>query len=206
MKHELPPLPYKKKALEPFLSTETLEFHYEKHHRGYVEKLNELIVGTPYEEMALADLIRQAEGKIFNNAAQVWNHTFYWNCMSPDSTQLRSHDFQEIVRHNFGSREELLQEFTEAGKDYFGSGYVWLTLDSNGSLRIETMTNAENPLTQDRIPLLTADLWEHAYYIDYRNERARYLNQFVKKINWEFVERNFQELGSAGVSFRQTKA
>lgn len=191
MKHELPPLPYPRDALEPHISAETLDFHHGKHHRTYVEKLNELIQNTEYADMSLEEIIRAAdEGPIFNNAAQVWNHTFYWQCMSPDGGGAPSGALAGAIANSFGSLEDFKSQFDDAVKTLFGSGWVWLVKAPDGSIGIEKKENAHNPLGSDRQALLTCDTWEHAFYIDYRNDKAGYLNGFWNVVNWDFASKN----------------
>jgi len=189
MKHELPKLPFAKSALEPLMSHETLEFHYGKHHKGYVDKLNTLIVGTPFENTTLEATIKYASGAIFNNAAQAWNHTFFWNSLTPEKRKPRGELLAEIESH-FHSVDGLLSEFRKKALAAFGSGWVWL-IEDRGHLRIETTHDGDNFVRGGERPLITCDLWEHAYYIDCRNERAKYIEGFVKMINWEFAQNNF---------------
>ncbi len=192
MKHVLPDLPYPIHALEPILSAEALEFHHGKHHKGYVDKLNQLIQGTEFQEMSLEEIIANSSGPIFNNAAQAWNHTFLWHSMIPQP-QVPQGQFLQAIERDFGSLDQFADKFQKAAIDRFGSGWAWLVRnDSSDKLTIETTSNAENPLVAGKKPLLTCDVWEHAYYIDYRNERARYLQSFMKILNWEFAQRNFE--------------
>jgi len=193
MAHELPELPYPKDALEPTISAETLEYHHGKHHQTYVNNLNNLIPGTEYEEMSLEDIIMKAPaGGIFNNAAQVWNHTFYWHCMSPSGGGEPSGELAEAIQSTFGSFDELKQKFEAAGAGNFGSGWTWLVKNDDGSIEIFNTKNAGNPMTDGKKPLFTVDVWEHAYYIDYRNARPKYLQNFWNIANWDFVARNFK--------------
>ncbi|HVS10951.1 MAG TPA: Fe-Mn family superoxide dismutase [Planctomycetota bacterium] len=196
MPHELPPLPYREDALAPHLSKETLEFHYGKHHKAYVEKLNKLIGGTPFEGMRLEETIRKSSGDVFNNAAQVWNHTFYWNSLSPDGGGDPEGAVAEAIDGSFESFDKFREQFGEAAGGLFGSGWVWLVRNKDGSLAIEPMENAKNPLKTGQTAILTCDVWEHAYYIDYRNERERYVEAFWKLVNWEFAERNLSAVAS----------
>lgn len=189
MSFTLPALPYPKTALAPHISTETIDYHYGKHHQTYVNNLNNLIPNTPFAQKTLEEIIKTATGGIFNNAAQIWNHTFYWNCLSPDNKKPSS-KLVEILTKNFGSLEKFQEEFTKAALGLFGSGWVWLVKNPDGKLAITALSNAGNPLTSEQIPLLTCDVWEHAYYIDYRNARAKYLEAFWKIINWEFIAKN----------------
>lgn len=193
MKHELPKLPFKKHDLEPFLSAETLEYHHGKHHRGYVEKLNELVEGTEFSHYTLEELIRKAPtGDLFNQAAQVWNHNFYWNSLAPGGSR-PSPELRDALRRDFGSIESFLSKFRSEAMGVFGSGWIWLVRRSDdGKLAIETTPNAQNPLVSGNVPLLVCDLWEHAYYVDFRNQRAQYLDGFQGVANWEFASRNLE--------------
>ena len=191
MEHRLPELPYAKSALVPHISTETLDYHYGKHHKTYVDNLNRLIPGTEFEGSSSEDIVRQASGGIFNNAAQVWNHTFYWSCLSPKGGGEPSGAIASGITKNFGSFAEFKDKFSNAAVTLFGSGWAWLARNSDGSLAIEATSNAGNPLKDGRKPLLTCDVWEHAYYIDYRNVRAKYVEAFWKLVNWDFVNQNF---------------
>jgi len=190
MAFELPKLPYQKNALEPHISQETLEYHYGKHHQAYVDKLNSLIPGTAFAKASLEEIILNAEGAIFNNAAQVWNHTFYWHSMSPQGGGLPTGKLSSQIEKDFGSFEAFKTQFTEAGLTQFGSGWAWLAKDHSGHLIIEKTPNAANPMQEGLTPILTCDVWEHAYYIDTRNDRAQYLNHFWQVVNWEFAESN----------------
>ncbi|MDD3468085.1 MAG: superoxide dismutase [Campylobacterales bacterium] len=189
MTHHLPELPYSKKALWPIISEETIDFHYGKHHQGYVNNLNNLIVGTPYEDMTLENIIKNSSGAVFNNAAQIYNHTFYWNCLSPSETLL-SEELAKKIDATFGSFEDFKSDFIKSAVSNFGSGWTWLVCDNKGTLSILNTQNAGTPLTMGLKPLLTVDVWEHAYYIDYRNARQNYLDEIFKVINWEFVSSN----------------
>jgi len=190
MEHKLPELPYTKEALAPNISAETLEYHYGKHHKTYVDNLNKLIPGTEFEKMPLEEIIKKASGGIFNNTAQVWNHTFYWNCLSPKGGGEPSSVVATALTKNFGSFAQFKEKFTNAAVTLFGSGWTWLVQNPDGSLVIEVTSNAGNPLKDGKKPLLTCDVWEHAYYIDYRNARAKYVEAFWKLVNWDFVEMN----------------
>jgi len=190
MAHELPALPYAKDALEPVISAETLEYHYGKHHQTYVNNLNNMIPGTEYESASLEDIIRKAEGGLFNNAAQVWNHTFYWNCLSPNGGGEPKGALADAIDKAFGSFDDFKAEFQKAGAGNFGSGWTWLVKDGDGVAIVNT-DDAENPLRDGKTPLLTVDVWEHAYYIDYRNARPKYLEEIWKIINWDFVGGNY---------------
>jgi len=192
MKHELPELPFAKNALEPIMSAETLEYHHDKHHKAYVDKLNTLIRGTEYENMTLEEIISNAPpGQIFNNAGQTWNHTFLWQSLTPQKNEPKGNILSAIQR-DFGSLNDFTAKFQKTGLEVFGSGWVWLVRnDPDGTLSIEGTVNAENPLIAGKRPLLTCDVWEHAYYIDYRNERGKYLQSVFQLLNWDFAERNF---------------
>jgi Fe-Mn family superoxide dismutase len=187
---QLPPLPYAKDALSPHLSPETLEFHYGKHHAGYVTKLNGLLEGTPMAEKSLEEIVKTSNGAIFNNAAQIWNHTFYWNSLSPQGGGEPKGAIADLINKNFGSFAAFKEKFTAAAVGQFGSGWAWLVKNKDGSLSIEQTGNAETPLTKGQTPLLTCDVWEHAYYIDYRNARPDYVNAFWKLVNWDFANKN----------------
>jgi superoxide dismutase, Fe-Mn family len=192
MTHELPALPFAETALEPHISAETLHYHHGKHHATYVSNLNELLSGTELELRPLEEIIRLASGKLFNNAAQVWNHTFYWNCLSPKGGGQPEGPLAAVLEQRFGSFDQLKQQFNDAAKSLFGSGWVWLVKDASGNVSIEPMSNAGTPIQKGNTPLLTCDVWEHAYYIDYRNARPKYLDGFWSVVNWEFVARQYQ--------------
>ncbi len=186
----LPPLPYDQSALEPHVSSETLSFHYNNHPHGYVNTLNDMIAGTNLEGKSLEEImIAEPSGKVFNNAAQIWNHTFYWNSMTPDAGQ-PSQNVADAINKKFGSMEDFNKQFAEVAMGQFGSGWAWLVKNSSGDVDIVPSANAENPLAKDLTPLLVCDVWEHAYYIDYRNDRGKYVESFLKVINWDFVEKN----------------
>ena len=191
MTHELPALPYALDALAPTLSQETLEFHYGKHHQTYVTNLNNLIPGTEFESMSLEDIVMKSSGGVFNNAAQVWNHTFYWNCLSPNGGGAPSGALAAAIDAKFGSFEEFKKQFNQAGATNFGSGWTWLVKNADGSLEIFNTSNAGTPMTSGKQALLTLDVWEHAYYIDYRNARPKYLETVWNIVNWDFVAANF---------------
>ena len=191
MTHELPALPYDMDALAPTLSQETLEYHYGKHHQAYVTNLNNLIPGTEFESMSLEDIVMKSSGGIFNNAAQVWNHTFYWNCLSPHGGGAPSGALAAAIEAKFGSFEEFKKQFNQAGATNFGSGWTWLVKNADGSLEIFNTSNAGTPMTSGKQALLTLDVWEHAYYIDYRNARPKYLETMWNIVNWDFVAANF---------------
>jgi Fe-Mn family superoxide dismutase len=190
MVHKLPELPYAMDELSPHISPETLEYHYGKHHKAYVDNLNKLIPGTEFENLSLEDIIKGASGGIFNNAAQIWNHTFYWNCLSPKGGGIPGGDLEKAITQTFGSFDDFKEKFLNAAVTLFGSGWAWLVKNPEGSLAIESTSNAGNPLKDGKQPLLTCDVWEHAYYIDYRNARAKYLEAFWEIINWNFVNQN----------------
>ena len=192
MEHKLPELPYAKEALSPHISAETLEYHYGKHHKAYVDNLNKLIPGTEFADLPLEDIIRRSSGGIFNNAAQTWNHTFYWNCLSPTGGGEPAGELAEAINKSFGSFAQFKEKFTAAATTLFGSGWAWLVKNADGSLAIESAGNAGNPLKDGKKPLLTCDVWEHAYYIDYRNARAKYVEAFWNIVNWDFVSRNLK--------------
>lgn len=188
---ELPPLPYDQDALEPHISRETLEYHYGKHHNTYVVKLNGLIDGTDDADKSLEEIVKSSSGGIFNNAAQVWNHTFYWNCLSPNGGGEPTGAVADAIDSAFGSFEDFKAKFTESAVNNFGSSWTWLVKTADGGLDIVNTSNAATPLTDDgATPLLTVDLWEHAYYIDYRNVRPDYMTAFWNLINWDFVNKN----------------
>ena len=185
----LPELPYPREALEPHMSRETLDYHYGKHHKAYVDNGNKLIAGTEFEKMELDDIVKKSSGKIFNNAAQVWNHTFFWNCLSPKPTTPGKKLTDALVKQ-FGGVEDFKKQFTETAIGTFGSGWAWLVKNADGSLAIVSTQGAGNPLTAGQTPLLTCDVWEHAYYIDYRNARPKYVEAFWNLVNWEFAASN----------------
>ena len=187
MAFELPPLHYADDALVPHISAETLAYHYGKHHRAYVDNLNKLTAGTEWADKTLEDIIREADGGIFNNAAQVWNHTFYWNCLSPDGGGEPTGAVATRINSSFGSFADFRDRFTADAASQFGSGWAWLVSAPSGGLSIVTTSNAGNPLRDGDKPLLTCDVWEHAYYIDYRNARPQYLGHFWDLVNWDFV-------------------
>ena len=189
----LPALPYEMSALAPTISQETLEYHYGKHHKAYVDKLNTLIPGTPFENQPLEDIIRSSQGPIFNNAAQVWNHTFYWHCLSPKKDQQPSGALKSAIEEAFGSVDQFKKQFSDVALNTFGSGWAWLVRTQEGTLKITSTSNAGTPLTDSTIrPLFTVDVWEHAYYVDYRNARANYLTEVWHIVNWDFVAKNFE--------------
>jgi Fe-Mn family superoxide dismutase len=184
---ELPPLPYERTALEPHISGETIDFHYSKHHQAYVTNLNNLVKGTEFENADLVAIVKKSQGAVFNNAAQVWNHTFYWNCMKPAGGGEPSGKLAEAITKAFGSFAAFKEEFTKTCVGTFGSGWGWLVQRPDGSLGLVSTSNAGTPLTGADTPLMTCDVWEHAYYIDYRNARPKYLEHFWNLVNWDFV-------------------
>ena len=192
MTHTLMNLPFDESALEPYISKETLQYHHGKHHAGYINNLNKLINGTEFENMDLEEIVRSAKNSIFNNAAQVYNHNFYFNGMSKKITA-PSKNLLALFNRDFGSHEAFKEIFLETAAGLFGSGWVWLSIDGAGSLVLESHSNAGNPLLSGYTPLLTCDVWEHAYYIDYRNLRADYLNNWWGLINWDFVSKNLEQ-------------
>ncbi len=192
MAFELPPLPYPIDGLTPHISQETLEYHYGKHHQTYVTNLNNLIDGSEFEGQSLEEIIMKSSGGIFNNAAQVWNHSFYWNCLSPNGGGEPSGELLEAINKAFGSIETFKEKFTQSCVTNFGSGWTWLVEDKDRNLQIVNTSNAANPMTDGLIPLLTCDVWEHAYYIDYRNARPKYVEAFWSLVNWEYVASNFK--------------
>ncbi|CND76073.1 superoxide dismutase [Fe] [Yersinia kristensenii] len=190
MSFELPALPYAQNALEPHISAETLEYHYGKHHNTYVVNLNNLIKDTEFAGKSLEEIIKTSSGGVFNNAAQVWNHTFYWHCLSPNGGGEPTGKVADAINQSFGSFAEFKAQFTDAAVKNFGAGWTWLVKKADGTLAIVSTSNAATPLTTADKPLLTVDVWEHAYYIDYRNARPKYLENFWALVNWSFVEKN----------------
>jgi Fe-Mn family superoxide dismutase len=191
MAFELPKLPYKRDALVPFISEETLDFHYGKHHQAYVTNLNGLIPGTEFENADLETIIKKAEGGIFNNGAQVWNHTFYFEAFSKQGRKEPAGDLAEAINKSFGSFESFREQFNKASTTLFGSGWAWLAKNNDGSLQIIQESNAGNPLRKGLKPLITCDVWEHAYYIDYRNRRPDYIKNFWEILDWDIVASRF---------------
>ncbi len=187
MTHELPKLPYALDALEPYISMRTLEFHYGKHHQAYVTNLNKLILGTPFENASLEDIIRNATGGVFNNGAQVWNHTFYWNCMKSKANAEPQGKISEEIIKQFGSFSEFKEKFSTAAATLFGAGWAWLVKKEDGALEITQESNAGNPLRSGGRPILTCDVWEHAYYLDKQNARPGYIADFWNLVDWETV-------------------
>jgi len=193
MAFELPKLPYDKHALAPYISAETLEYHHGKHHAAYVNKLNELVAKTRFAGMPLEEVVKSADqGPLFNNAAQHWNHSFYWTCLAPKAGGAPSGELAKAIDEAFKSFDEFVKQFSEAAVGQFGSGWAWLVQKKDGSLAIDKTSNAENPLTGGATPLLTCDVWEHAYYIDYRNARPKYVEAFWNLVNWQFVASNMK--------------
>lgn len=193
MTFKLPDLPYQRTALAPHVSEETLDYHHGKHHQVYVDTLNDLVEGTKWEDTSLDEIVRTASGKLFNQAAQHWNHSFYWNCMSPDGGRRPGGGIGRALERAFGSFEAFAEEFKQAATDTFGSGWAWLVRKEDGTLAVTSTENAGNPLTRGDKPLLTCDVWEHAYYIDYRNARPEYVGAFFELVNWNFVQERFAD-------------
>ena len=192
MSFTLPELPYAKDALAPHISAETIEFHYGKHHQTYVDKLNGLVEGTEMASQSLEDIVKSSEGGVFNNAAQVWNHTFYWNCLSPNGGGVATGPVADAINAAFGSFDAFKEQFTNSAINNFGSGWTWLVKKADGSVAIVKTSNAATPLTDASVtPILTVDVWEHAYYVDYRNARPKYMDAFWALVNWDFVNQNF---------------
>jgi len=192
MEHKLPDLPYAMDALAPHISKETLEFHYGKHHQTYVTKLNDAIKGTDFAAMSLEDIVKKSDGGVFNNAAQIWNHTFYWHCLSPNGGGAPSGKLADAINSKWGSVDDFKKAFDASAAGNFGSGWTWLVQKADGSLDIANTSNAGTPLTGADTPLLTCDVWEHAYYIDYRNSRPNYLNAYWSLVNWDFAAANMK--------------
>lgn len=192
MQHTLPELPYAMDALAPHISKETLEYHYGKHHAAYVTNLNNLVKGTEFETSSLEDIVKKSTGGVFNNAAQIWNHTFYWHCLSPNGGGAPTGKLAEAIDAKFGSFDAFKEAFTKSAIGNFGSSWTWLVKKADGSVDIVNTSNAATPLTTQDKPLLTCDLWEHAYYIDYRNARPKYVETFWNLANWSFASANFE--------------
>ena len=191
MSFELPQLPYAQDALEPHISSETLEYHYGKHHQTYVDKLNGMVPGSEFEGKSLEEIVKSSSAGVFNNAAQIWNHSFYWNCLSPNGGGEPTGAAADAINAAFGSFEEFKAKFTDSAINNFASSWTWLVKNADGSVAIVNTSNAATPLTDDSVtPLLTVDLWEHAYYIDYRNARPKYMGAFWALVNWDFVNAN----------------
>ncbi len=191
MEHKLPSLPYAIDALQPHISKETLEFHYGKHHQAYVTNLNNLVKGTEFENASLEDIIKKASGGMFNNAAQVWNHSFYWNCLAPKAGGAPAGALGAAIDKKWGSFGTFKEAFSASAAGNFGSGWTWLVKKGDGSIDIVNTSNAATPLTGTDTPLMTCDVWEHAYYIDYRNARPKYVESFWNLVNWDFVSKNY---------------
>ncbi|MEW5852594.1 MAG: superoxide dismutase [Myxococcota bacterium] len=194
MVFSLPPLPYDKTALAPHISAETLEYHHGKHHNAYVTNLNKLLEGKPEASKSLEDIIMSSDGGVFNNAAQVWNHTFYWSCMKPNGGGKPTGDLAAAINRDFGSFEKFSEEFSNAAATQFGSGWAWLAQEKGGKLVVMKTGNADLPMKHGNKALLTIDVWEHAYYIDYRNLRPKYIETFMQKlVNWDFALENLKK-------------
>ena len=191
MAFELPTLPYSTDALMPHMSPETFQYHYGKHHKAYVDNLNKLVPGTEFEKMSLEDIVKKSSGPMFNNAAQIWNHTFFWNCLTPNGGGEPTGALAEAINKKWGSFAAFKEAFNKSATGNFGSGWTWLVKKADGSLDIVNTSNAATPLTTADKALLTADVWEHAYYIDYRNKRPDYLAGWWSLVNWEFAAKNF---------------
>jgi Fe-Mn family superoxide dismutase len=191
MEHTLPPLPYAKDALQPHISAETLEYHYGKHHQAYVTNLNNLIKGTEFENLSLEEIIKKSQGGVFNNSAQVWNHTFFWNCMTPNGGGAPTGPVADAINAKWGSFDKFKEEFQKSAVGNFGSGWTWLVKKADGTVDIVNTSNAGTPLTTENVALLTCDVWEHAYYIDYRNARPKFVEAWWNVVNWDFVNKNF---------------
>lgn len=191
MKHEMPVLPYAQDALAPRMSRETLEYHYGKHLQTYINNLNNLVPGTEFEHLPLEEIVRRAKGPVFNNAAQAWNHAFFFDSLSPTPQTRPTGRLARAIDRDFGSFEAMKEAFTKAAIGLFGSGWVWLSTDKGGKLSITQESNAGNPMTSGLTPLMTCDVWEHAYYIDYRNRRADFISAFGEMLDWEKVEKRY---------------
>ena len=189
---ELPALPFERTALEPNISGETIDYHYGKHHKAYVDNLNKMIEGTEFADMTLEEIIRKSQGGMFNNAAQVWNHTFYWNCLSPNGGGEPAGKLADAINAAFGDFAAFKEAFTKTAIGTFGSGWAWLVQRPDGSVALVSTSNAATPLTGEDTPLMTCDVWEHAYYIDYRNARPKYLENFWNLVNWDFISKNMK--------------
>lgn len=190
MQHHLTALPYNKNALSPYISEETLTYHHDEHHGGYVKKLNELIKGTEFEDLALEDIIVKAKGDIFNNAAQIWNHEFFWKCLSPKGGGEPHGEVAELITKKWHTFSHFKEEFTKFANENFGSGWTWLVQNDQGELGLLNTSNANDPLPSHLTAILTVDIWEHAYYIDYRNSRDEFLGAFWSLVNWDFANEN----------------
>ncbi len=192
MSFELPTLPYADNALEPHISAETIQYHYGKHHNAYVNNLNKMIKNTEFENLSLEEIVLKSEGGMFNNAAQIWNHTFYFNGFSPEGGGQPTGELADKINAAFGSFEAFVEQFNQTAMTTFGSGWAWLVQDQSGELKIVNTFNAGTPLTDGLHPLLTCDVWEHAYYVDTRNDRGAYLKNFWSLVNWDFVANNLK--------------
>lgn len=194
MSFEQPPLPYGLNALQPFLGEEQMSYHYGKHQAAYFKKLNLLLEGKPEAGAPLKTVVIESPaGPVFNNAAQAWNHSFFWNCMSPNGGGQPKGDVLKAIQGSFGGFDAFKKEFSEKATNLFGSGWAWLAVDKQGKLEIMGLSNADTPLKHDRVPIMTLDVWEHAYYIDYRNERPKFIDGFWSKVNWDFVAKSLDE-------------
>lgn len=189
--HQLPELPYSLDALEPHISKETLGYHHGKHHADYVKKLNKAVENNEFSGTTLEQIIATAQGNIFNNAAQAWNHSFYWQCLSPNSAFDSASEISQAIVHDFGGLDDFKKSFTDTATSQFGSGWTWLVLNQKGKLEIVNTGNADTPIRHGQVPLLTCDVWEHAYYLDYKNARPDYLQAFWKLVNWKFVNEQY---------------
>jgi Fe-Mn family superoxide dismutase len=206
MKFELSPLPYAKEALEPYISAKTVDLHYEKHHRGYLRKLQKAIEGKTEAQWSLEDLVSNSKGSVFDNAAQVWNHTFYWNSMRSDGGGKPKGQLLSALEKKVGSIADFKRELAQTATGHFGSGWAWLVLENSGELKVATSSDAENPLQWGAIPLLTIDVWEHAYYLDYHNERDKYVTAYLEHlINWDFAEANYTALSEEASQDREAR-
>ena len=198
MKFELPQLPFEMSALEPHISGQTIELHYSKHHQGYLDKLEAEIGGTAMADLTLEKIIRSSRDRIFDNAAQVWNHSFYWNSMSPHGGGKPGSAMSQMLDRDIGGLENFKREFAEIAGSQFGSGWAWLVADRDGQLRVLSTPNAQTPLADGYYPLLTLDVWEHAYYLDFKNERDAYIAAYLEHlINWQFAESNLEQVGAS---------
>jgi len=193
MTFKQPDLPYDLKALAPFVSEEQMHYHYNKHHAAYFKKLNGLVEGKKEEQLSLEEVVVGSSGGVFNNAAQAWNHTFFWDCMSPNGGGEPKGELKEAIDRDFGGLESFMKQFSDAAATLFGSGWAWLASDDQGKLEIMPLSNADTPLKHKKTPILTLDVWEHAYYIDYRNERPRFIEQFKDVIHWDFAQKCYLE-------------
>jgi Fe-Mn family superoxide dismutase len=191
MAFELPALPYSPDALKPFMSPETFEFHHGKHHKAYVDNLNKLVPGTEFEKMDIETIMKKSSGPVFNNAAQIWNHTFFWNCMTPGGGGEPTGPLAEAIQRDFGSFQAMKEKFNDVAVKQFGSGWGWLVKNKQGKLECVSTSNAGNPMTDGHNPILTVDVWEHAYYIDFRNRRADFVAGFWNVVNWKFANQRW---------------